>query len=455
MQSQNPFDESVFATYDRHGKDDAVKRLMNGQPDRDGEFAYDCGSMDIRRQRLLQTAALLRERQIELSKLMTREMGKPIVQSEAEVEKSAACCDYFAQHAEQMLQPQVIETEASYSEVRYEPLGTILAIMPWNFPVWQVIRFAAPTLMAGNRILLKHAPNVCGCAEMLESIFDDSFGQDAVCNLRLSNEDTAWLIRSGRVAGVTLTGSEQAGREVGKVAGEAIRKCVMELGGVDPFIVLEDADLDLAAQAAVLARTLNNGQSCIAAKRLIVMKSIAAEFTERFVDAMSRLKVGDPMDRSIEIGPLARQDLRDKLHDQVRFEVEERSARLLLGGTVPDRPGWFYPPTVIVRDSVDRENHISETFGPVATIEVAAPDDDWLEALNRSNYGLGASLWTQDIDRAKQLIPKLRCGSVFINQITKSDPRLPFGGIGDSGYGRELSREGLLEFTNVKTVWIE
>jgi len=408
------------------------------------------------RGRLMKGAAgVLRRDRDQLSRLMAREMGKPLAAGEQEVEKCAWTCDYFADHAAGMLAREAVATEASHSYVRYDPLGVVFAIMPWNFPLWQVFRFAAPALMAGNVGLLKHAPNVPGCARAIERVFREAgFGDGAFASVFLSNEQAAEVIANPIVKAVTLTGSERAGRAVAAEAGAALKKVVLELGGSDPFIVLEDADVQQVARTAATARTINGGQSCIAAKRFIVHESIAEEFEYVMAGAMKALKVGDPLDRATAVGPMARLDLLENLDDQVRRSVAA-GARLVCGGKRIAQKGYFYEPTVLADVGPGMAAFDEETFGPVAAIVTCESTDDAVRLANASRFGLGASIWTADIERAEEMAGRIEAGCVFVNGIVKSDARLPFGGVKQSGYGRELSVAGIREFVNVKTVWVK
>jgi succinate-semialdehyde dehydrogenase/glutarate-semialdehyde dehydrogenase len=388
------------------------------------------------------------------ARLMTREMGKPIGAARAEVEKCAWVCRHYAEHGERYLAPQVVATEASKSYVRFDPLGPVLAIMPWNFPFWQVFRFAAPALMAGNVGLLKHASNVAGSALAIEDVFRRAgLPEGGFQALLVPPLAVAAVTADRRIRAVTLTGSDAAGSAVAAQAGTHVKKTVLELGGSDPFVVLADADLDQAARVGAAARMQNSGQSCIAAKRFIVHRDVARPFTERFVERVAAMRVGDPMDPATEIGPLARADLRDSLHDQVRRTVEQ-GARLVLGGKPLDRAGFFYAPTVLDGVRPEHAAAVEETFGPVAAILSAASDEEAIALANASPYGLGASLWTTDLAKGERLAAGIEAGSVFINAMVKSDSRLPFGGVKRSGYGRELGEFGIREFVNVKTVWV-
>ena len=397
-------------------------------------------------------ADLLETRAQSLGEAMSWEMGKPIRQSVAEVSKCAWVCRYYASEAEGMLAGREVNLDNQQGMVRYDPLGVILAVMPWNFPFWQVFRFAAPTLMAGNVAALKHASNVCGAALAIEGLFRDAGFPDGVfTSFLVPSARTAGLIRDPRIEAVSLTGSEVAGRAVASVAGAEIKKCVLELGGSDPFIVLEDADVEAAARSAATARMLNSGQSCIAAKRFIVVSAVAGRFRDALVEALSGLKVGDPMDPDTDVGPMAREDLREELHGQLRKTVEQ-GAQLVMGGEVPSGTGVFYPVTLVDRVKPTFVAGSEETFGPMAPIIEVANAGEALRVANSSKFGLGASLWIRDMDRAWSMAAQIESGSVFINDFTRSDPRLPFGGIKRSGYGRELSKEGIREFVNIKTV---
>jgi succinate-semialdehyde dehydrogenase/glutarate-semialdehyde dehydrogenase len=408
------------------------------------------------RARVLRAVAhRLRDGAAEHARLIAQEMGKPVHSGQPEVEKCAWACDFYAGEAEGMLADETVATDASSSCVVYRPLGPIFAIMPWNYPYWQVFRFAAPALMAGNTILLKHAPNVPGCALRLAEIIDDAGLPEGVFqNLFLDNAQAAAVIRNRRVRGVTLTGSVRAGKAVAKTAGAHIKKTVLELGGSDPYLILEDADVENAAAQCVRSRLSNSGQSCIAAKRCIVVERVREAFTEAVVERMRAARVGNPLDASTEVGPLARADLRAALHAQVEGSVA-RGARVLLGGRVPAGPGWYYPPTVL--DDVRRgmPAYREELFGPVASI-LAVPDRKAaIRVANDTSFGLGAAVFTADVKEGERIArEELNAGCAFVNSFVRSDPRLPFGGTMDSGYGRELGRHGLLEFVNAKMVQV-
>jgi succinate-semialdehyde dehydrogenase / glutarate-semialdehyde dehydrogenase len=407
-----------------------------------------------RAKKMRAAARLLREGKEKYARTMALEMGKPIVQGEAEAEKCARGCDYYAEHAEVFLAEQPRETDAARSYVRFDPIGPVLAIMPWNFPFWQVFRFAAPALMAGNAGILKHASNVPRCALQIEEIFRAAgFPENLFRAVLAAPDKVPIMIADPRIRAATLTGSDAAGSKVGEQAGREIKKTVLELGGSDPFIVLEDADVGKAAKIAADSRLVNSGQSCIAAKRFVVVEKIAAEFLERFVAEMRSRRMGDPLDRATEIGPLARPDLRESLQRQVDESVR-RGAKLLLGGRMPEGPGAFYPPTVLSAVEKGMPAFDEETFGPVAAVISARDEGDAVCLANHSNFGLGASLWTEDRRRAERIVRDIDAGCVFVNGLVKSDPRLPFGGVKRAGYGRELAEYGIREFVNIKSVWM-
>ncbi|HUF68447.1 MAG TPA: NAD-dependent succinate-semialdehyde dehydrogenase [Longimicrobiales bacterium] len=412
-------------------------------------------SFDERASLMRRAGELLRERAPELGRLMALEMGKPVAAGRAEADKCAWVCDYYADNAEQFLEPEYVGTDASRSYVAFRPIGPVLAVMPWNFPFWQVFRFAAPALMAGNVGLLKHASNVPGCALAIERIFRDAgFPDDTFIALLIETKHTKNAIRNPRVAAVTLTGSTGAGRVVAKTAGDRLKKSVLELGGSDPYMILEDADLERAVESCVTSRLINSGQSCIAAKRFIVVEPVREEFTRRFVERMRMAKVGDPLTEGNDLGPLARHDLRDELHDQVRASVDA-GADCLLGGDIPDGPGAYYPPTVLANVQKGSPAWDDEMFGPVASI-IPAEDEKMAVAIaNDSVFGLGAAVFTRDVERGERIArDDLEAGCCFVNAFVKSDPRLPFGGIKESGFGRELSHYGIREFVNIKTVYV-
>ncbi|MDO8586960.1 MAG: NAD-dependent succinate-semialdehyde dehydrogenase [Armatimonadota bacterium] len=451
FQSINPATEEVVATYEEFTQQQLEQALERAA----GAYRRWRRTSLAERSRLMRDAAsVFRRERRRLARLATEEMGKPITEAEAEVEKCAWTCDFFADNAEKFLAPEPRASSASESYISFEPLGTVLAIMPWNFPYWQVIRFAVPALMAGNTAILKHASNVFGCARAIEAVFVEAgFPNGAFQALIIAGSAAQELIKDPRVQAVTLTGSDVTGAQVASTAGSVIKKAVMELGGSDPFIVLRDADLQEAAKTAVRARNQNAGQSCIAAKRFIVVEEVADDFETLFVAEVAKLKVGDPMNPDTQIGPLARHDLRDSLDGQVRRSLD-LGAHLAHGGERIVGKGYFYQPTVLTSVSPHMAVGCEETFGPVAAILRAKDENEAISIANDSQYGLGAAIWTSDVERAKVLARDIEAGSVFINGMVASDPRLPFGGVKRSGYGRELSEFGIREFTNIQTVWV-
>ncbi len=412
--------------------------------------------MTQRAEWLGQAAEILERDKVSFGKIMTTEMGKTLKSAIAEVEKCAWVCRYYAEHGGEFLADVPVSTDASHSFVRYQPLGAILAVMPWNFPFWQVFRFAAPALMAGNVGLLKHASNVPQCALAIEDIIRQAgFPEGVFQTLLIGANQVEALINDERVKAATLTGSELAGASLAAAAGKQIKKTVLELGGSDPFIVLESADLEAAASTAVTARMLNNGQSCIAAKRLIVQDAVADEFEQRLLGKFQALKVGDPMDENTDIGPLATPKILEEL-DQLVQVCREKGSKVLTGGKpVSDRPGHFYPPTILTDFPPGTPADEQEFFGPVALLFRVPDIDAAIKLANAIPFGLGASAWTADEEQAHRLIDELEAGAVFINGLVKSDPRLPFGGTKRSGYGRELGIQGIHEFVNIKTVWVK
>ncbi len=421
-----------------------------------GAAAWRLTSPAERAEGLHRLAGALRDRREELALMATREMGKPLVDSCAEVDKCAWACEWFADHGPAMLAPEAIATEAVRTQVVYTPLGVLFAIMPWNFPYWQVVRALAPALAAGNAVVLKHAPSTTGCALLLADLAEAA-GLPAglftvlVAGFERTPELSERVITDDRVAAVTITGSTGAGRAVAAIAGRALKKSVLELGGSDPFIVLADADLDAAAAWAARSRFQNTGQSCIAAKRIIVEDRVADQFTEGLLAHVAELRIGDPTEEGVTVGPLAREDLRDAVARQVRESVEQ-GARVLAGGRVPDRPGFYYEPTVLDQVTAEMPVLTEEVFGPAVPIVRAGDADDAIRLANDSRFGLGSNLWTSDLARGEELAVRLDAGHTAVNGMTASDPRLPFGGVKDSGYGRELSRHGIQEFVNIHTV---
>ena len=411
-------------------------------------------SSDERATKLRAAAQILRRRKTELADIATREMGKPIVEAEAEIDKCAKACDFYAEHAPGFLADETVRSNATESYVAYRPLGPVLAVMPWNYPFWQVFRFAAPALMAGNVGVLKHASNVTRTSLEIERVLREAgFPEGTFASVIVPGKDVEKMIDDPRIAAVTLTGSEQTGISVAGAAGRNLKKTVLELGGSDAFIVLADADLDAAAKMAVKSRFQNSGQSCIAAKRFIVEDAVYEAFSERFTAETKKLVIGDPRERTTTMGPMARHDLRDTLAGLIE-ETVRRGGRLALGGHEAKRDGFYFEPTVVLDVTPGMPMFDEETFGPAAAIIRAKNADDAVKLANDSRYGLGGNLWTRDLDRAKMIAARLESGGVFINGMTASDPRLPFGGVKHSGYGRELSWFGIREFTNIQTVWI-
>jgi succinate-semialdehyde dehydrogenase/glutarate-semialdehyde dehydrogenase len=427
----------------------ALARAANVSPE------WQTRSFDERAKLMHQAAQVLRDNVEEYATTITREMGKLIADARAEIEKCATVCDYYAEHAANFLKDEALESDATNSYVAYLPLGTVLAVMPWNFPFWQVFRFAAPALMAGNTGLLKHASNVPDCALAIEDVFNKAGFPDGVfTSMMIRASQVENVIKDPRVHAVTLTGSEPAGRQVASTAGECLKKSVMELGGSDAYIVLEDADLDEAAHNAVVSRFLNTGQSCIAAKRFIVVDAIAEDFLARFKAGVEALKPGDPMDPESTMGPMARTDLRDELHVQVTDSIAA-GAKAVTGCEPIEAPGAFYKPSILDRVEPGMRAYNEELFGPVAIVIRARDEADALRIANDTEFGLGGSVWTKDSARGERVARQVVSGCTFVNGFVKSDPRLPFGGVRRSGYGRELSHHGIHEFVNAKTIWIK
>ena len=451
LQSINPADGRLMREYpehDPHGLDLIAKQAHRSF------LLWRERSFAERAACLQEAARQLRARSPEWAVLMAEEMGKPVAQGRAEAEKCAWVCDYYAAEAEKMLRSERIASDARESYVRFDPLGVVLAIMPWNFPFWQVFRCAAPTLMAGNAMILKHAANVSGCALAIAEIFTRAdLPEGLFRSVLVRGAAASRLVEHPLIAAVTLTGSAPVGSDVAGRAGALIKKCVLELGGSDPYLVLRDADLEAAAQSCVTSRLINSGQSCIAAKRFIVEQPVYETFIERFVELMKNKNVGDPLAEGTEVGPLARFDLREELHRQVESSVA-RGAKLLLGGRIPAGPGAFYPPTVLSGVRPGMTAFDEELFGPAAAIIPAANENEMVALANASPFGLGAAIYSSDIEKAERLAGRIESGNVFINSFVKSDPRLPFGGVKMSGYGRELSHYGIKEFVNIKTVYI-
>jgi succinate-semialdehyde dehydrogenase/glutarate-semialdehyde dehydrogenase len=449
--SVNPATGRPIRSYEPHDAATIEARLSRAVT---AQSEFRTTGIEERAAILHRAADELESRAPELARLMTLEMGKPIGAAESEARKCAWVCRWYADNAGRLLADEEVDTNARHSFVRFEPLGIVLAVMPWNFPFWQVFRFAAPALAAGNAGLLKHASNVPGCALAIEQVLQSAGTPDGVFQTLLIGSDRVEpLIRDPRVRAVTLTGSDFAGRSVARAAGDSLKKTVLELGGSDPFVVLEDANLADAVSTAIIARTMNNGQSCIAAKRFLVADAVAEEFEQRFSAGMADLSVGDPLDPTTDIGPLATESIRDELAAQVDATVAA-GGRLLLGGKPIPGPGYFYPPTVVADPPAGSPLRVEETFGPAAAVLRFSSVDQAIELANETEFGLGASVWTRNPGTAEPFITGIETGSVFVNGMVASDPRLPFGGTKNSGYGRELAGYGLREFLNIKTVWI-
>jgi succinate-semialdehyde dehydrogenase/glutarate-semialdehyde dehydrogenase len=449
--SINPATGETIATFEAHTSADVEQKLQRAID----AFRVNRGrSFDERAQRMRKAADILERRADEFARTITIEMGKPISAAVAEVKKCANVCRFYADNAEAYLAPEHVKTDAQESYVRFDPLGPVLAVMPWNFPFWQVFRFAAPALMAGNVGLLKHASNVPQSALAIEDVFREAgFDRGEFQTLLITSEQVAPLLDDERVKAATLTGSEPAGASVASGAARRIKKSVLELGGSDPFIVMPSADLDAAVKIGVKARIVNNGQSCIAAKRFIVHEQIADEFQRRFVAAMEALRIGDPLDETTEIGPLATPQIVDDLEKQVQASISA-GAQLLAGGRRIGTAGNFYAPTVLANIPKDAPAYAEETFGPVASLFRVTSVDEAIELANATMFGLGASVWTNARAEAERFIENVESGQVFVNAMVASDPRMPFGGVKHSGFGRELGVYGIREFTNIKTVWV-
>jgi succinate-semialdehyde dehydrogenase/glutarate-semialdehyde dehydrogenase len=451
LESINPATEEVLARFPASTPDEVESAIAEADA---AQQAWRLTSFDERAAAMRRLATHLRLSRDEYARLITLEMGKPITEARAEIEKCALACEFYADSAAGFLGDEVIATNASRSLVGFQPLGIVLAIMPWNYPFWQVFRFAVPALMAGNGALLKHASNIPQSALAVASAFEAAgFPGGLFRTLLLPGAAVEPLIRDRRVRAVTLTGSSDVGARVASIAGAALKKTVLELGGSDPYIVLADADVAAAAATAVRARNQNTGQSCIAAKRFLVADRVADEFEERFAQAVAVLRVGDPLDPATQVGPLARADLRDALEQQVEASVRQ-GARVLTGGRRRAGAGYFYEPTVLAGISDGMPVFAEETFGPVAAVRRVVDAEEALAIANASDYGLGASIWTGDVVAGTALARRIESGAVFVNGMVASDPRLPFGGVKRSGWGRELGAFGIREFTNIQTIWV-
>ena len=455
IQSINPATGEVIETFEPFTQEQIDQALDRAQ---ETFRQWRTTSYDERAALVREIGKTMRAQKERLAKIITLEMGKPIAEAEAEVEKCAWNCDFYAEEARTFLANEPAPSTAQESYVAFRPLGVVLAVMPWNYPLWQVFRFAAPALMAGNVGVLKHASNVTRSALEIERIIGEAAAavgapKGVFQTLIVPGSQVDRLIKDKRIAAVTLTGSDPAGVSVATAAGSVLKKTVLELGGSDAFIILEDADIEAAAQMAARARFQNTGQSCIAAKRFIVVESVADAFEQAFVKATQALKVGDPLEKDTQVGPMARADLRDDLDRQVRDTVAQ-GAKTLLGGEPLNRPGAYYPPTILTNVTPEMTAFKEETFGPVAAVIRAKDEADAICLANTSDFGLGGALWTRDIERGERVAAQIESGAVFINGMTASDPRLPFGGVKRSGYGRELSSYGIREFVNIQTVWI-
>lgn len=446
--SINPATEEINQKFELTDEKTATKQVMQAR------YSSKISKEEPIEDRLVllkEVAKILNKRSKRYGEIITKEMGKPITQAVAEVEKCASVCEYYAKNAEKFLADEKIEVDGTNAYTSYEPLGTIMGIMPWNFPFWQVLRFAAPTIAAGNSIVVKHASNVPICAKEIEDVFlEAGFRKGTYTNLVISSSVATALVDKNLVEGISFTGSTEIGSKIGEMAGRNIKKVVLELGGSDPYIVLNGADVEKAAQMAVTARFQNCGQSCVAAKRFIIDREITEEFTSELLAGIDNLVMGDPSDSKTTLGPMARADLRKELANQLQ-EMKNEGAKVLTGGKMPSRKGYYFEPTVI-ESNKKSEAAMKETFGPVATIMIAKDIDEAIEIANMTEYGLGASLWTND--KSETLVRKIDAGFVVVNNMVKSDPAVPFGGIKRSGLGRELGKEGIYEFVNKKSVLI-
>ena len=451
--SINPANNKILESH-KEFSTEKINQIINSSYNTYLEWRNE--SISYRSKMMRDLAELLKQKKEKLGALMTQEMGKPIKQSIAEAEKCAWVCEYYADNAERFLSKKEISTDSKKSFISFQPIGLVLAIMPWNFPFWQVFRFASPTLMAGNVGILKHASNVQGCAKQIEKLFlEAGFPEYAFSNLVIGSNKVSNVINNPLVRAITLTGSTPAGKSVASHAGSLLKKTVLELGGNDPYIILEDADLNNAVESCIAGRMLNTGQSCIAAKRFIVVKARLDEFIDKVEQKINNMKMGDPLDSNIDIGPMVNTDARDELHQQVLMSIE-KGAKLISGGKIPESDGSFYPPTLLTNVEPGMSAFDDELFGPVAVIISAKDQAHAIDLANKTNYGLGAAIFTADLDKGEKIaIKELEAGSCFVNDFVKSDPRLPFGGIKESGYGRELSEFGILEFVNIKSVVIQ
>jgi len=451
MKAINPATGELIRDYKEHTPEEVTEIVQSAH---EAFLSWRKTKFADRKKLMLKAADVLREKKESYARIITLEMGKTIKESRNEVEKCAWVCEYYAENAEGFLADEIVETDASKSMVAFDPMGVVLAVMPWNFPFWQVIRFAAPALMAGNAGVLKHASNVPASALAIEEVFKEAgFPENIFRTLLISAKHVESVITNPHVKAVTLTGSEAAGMQVASIAGRELKKTVLELGGSDPYIVLEDADLPACVNISVASRMINAGQSCIAAKRFIVVESKVKEFEEQHAIIMKGLKVGDTLSEETQVGAMARMDLLKELDEQVQKSIE-LGARLLCGGKKADGPGAFYLPTVLTDVKKGMPVYDQETFGPVSAIISVKDADEAVMVANDSEFGLGGSVWSSDLKKAEEVARRIETGAVYINGMTKSDPRLPFGGVKKSGYGRELSQYGIREFVNVKSIWI-
>ncbi|UCH94356.1 MAG: NAD-dependent succinate-semialdehyde dehydrogenase [Candidatus Aminicenantes bacterium] len=453
MEAINPATGEVIKTYATFTKEEVARAIEDSH---EAFLSWRRVPFSQRSQLMRKAAKILRENADEYAKLMALEMGKPIKEGRSEANKCAWVCDYYAENTQIFLKPESVQTDASDSFVSFQPLGVVLAVMPWNFPFWQVFRFAAPGLMAGNAGILKHASNVPGCALAIEEVFlKAGFPKNIFRTLLIGSSLVEGVIENPLVMAVTLTGSTPAGRAVASKAGEMLKKTVLELGGSDAYVVLEDADLETTVNTCVYSRLINSGQSCIAAKRFIVVEPIREKFEDLYIEKMQAMKMGDPLDETVAVGPQARHDLRDDLHRQVEESIK-KGAKCLLGGEIPAGKGAFYPPTILTDVKKGMPAYDEELFGPVAAIIPVKDEKEAIDAANDSVFGLGAAVFTGDLEKGTRLAEKeIQAGCCFVNTFVRSDPRLPFGGIKESGYGRELSYYGIKEFVNIKTVFVK
>ena len=452
MKSINPYTGQLIKEYKNHTISEIIDIIKNVN----GCFLdWKMTPFSLRSELMRKAAQILRENATEYAKLITLEMGKIINESKAKVEKCANLCDFYADNAENFLKNEIIKTDADLSYIKYEPIGTIFAIMPWNFPFWQVFRFAVPNIMAGNTALLKHSPNVSGCALMIEEIFRKAgFPKDVFRTILLPAELSEKVIANKLIKGVTLTGSPKAGSAVASLAGKYLKKSVLELGGSDPYIVLKDAEINKSCKTGTCSRMMNSGQVCISAKRFIVEDDIADKFIEQQKSILNIIILGNPLDENTDMGPMARKDLVENIHHQVTESIK-MGAKLICGGKISKENNMFYQPTLLTNVKKGMPVLDEETFGPVSVVIPVKNADEAIKIANDSMFGLGASIWTKDIRKGEEIANKIEAGAVFVNGMTKSDPRLPFGGIKNSGYGRELSYHGIKEFMNIKSVWIK